>query len=149
MEPQGILPVVKRTRKTKPDIRAIKTLQYINQGESVRAAQIKAGYSVKTASRSTKFFKNKGVQRAIQSMKGFLEDVGLTNLKMASKIAEFVDAKKVDHSHTEPDKVVPDYRTQIEGVKLWNEVLDRNSEGQKGKIKQQLTVTQFVTGEDE
>ena len=149
MDEYIVPPKKRRKYRIKPSVKQIKALQLINQGSSVRSALKKAGYSQAVANKSTDFFKQPGVQRAVQSMKGFLENVGLTNQKMALKIAEFVDAKKWDHSVTEPDKEVPDYKTQIEGVKMWNEILNRNFDGAQGKKKRELTITEFVTGEEE
>ncbi len=137
---------VPRTRNRRPTIRQIKALQLINQGHSVRGAQIKAGYSLETANRSTEFFKQKGVQKALESMRAHLDRAGVTQEKIAVKISEFIDAKKIDHSHTEPDKEVPDYKTQVEGVKLADEMFQRS--GDMSRKKRELTITEFVMGEE-
>lgn len=140
----------KRIRRIKPTIKQIKSLQYISQGHSTRKAMILAGYSPKQANKSnTYLFGMKGAREALESMTAHLARVGLTTEYMAGKVREFVDAKKIDHSHTEPDKEVPDYRTQIEGVKLWRDILEKNVNGVKGTKKREVTLTEWITGEED
>lgn len=42
----------------------------------------------------------------------------VTNHHIAKKIKEFTEAQKYTNSYTEPDRLVPDYQTQVKGVEL-------------------------------
>lgn len=138
----------KKRRNRKPSIKQTKALQYMNQGNSMRKSMQMAGYK-SLANQGKRFFEFKGAQRALESMAGYLEQQGLTNQYMAQKIKQFTEAEKIHSSIKEPDRVVPDYRTQIEGVKLWREILDNNMKSQQGVKKRELTITEFITGEEQ
>lgn len=145
---------VKRRRIQKPTIKQVKALQLYNTGKySMRAALKEAGYGKGVIQKSTLFMKQKGVQSAMLALMGFMEGYGLTPEKKAKKIAEFVDAKKVVTSLS-GDVVAetPDYKTQLEGVKMWNDLdekMRQEENPQQGKVKRQLSITEFVTGEDD
>jgi len=148
MEIPSLVPQRRRKRKQAPTVKQIKALQNLAQGLSMRQSLIRAGYSMKQANKGKQFFFGmRGAREALESMTQHLIDQGLTPAFMAKKVKEFVDAKKIDHSHTEPDKLVPDYRTQIEGVKLWREIRNENIKGAQGK-KREITLTEFITGKD-
>lgn len=142
-------PYKERKRGRQPTIKQIKALQNIKQGMSVRGSMIKAGYSIKQANKSTQFFKKPGVQKALESQLIYLDKYGLTHDKYAQKLAEFVDAKKIVTSLS-GDVVAEtqDYRTQIEGMKLWNGVLERHQVGGQKK-KREMTITEFVNEEED
>lgn len=153
--PRSIVPdarqinhVLKRERKRKKNtvsVKAIRAVQYMNEGMSVAGSLRKAGYAEWTAKLGTNYLKQKpGVfLKAAESLGNQLQSVGLTNMKIASKIAEFVDAKKIDHSHTEPDKEVPDYKTQVEGVKLWQGIMEPKAV--QGKKTREISFTEWVS----
>ena len=139
-----------RKRARQPTILQIKALQNYNQGMNITKAMREAGYSKNTASYvGKKFFKMEGTQTAVQSIMRALETYGITVEKMAQKIAEFVDAKKIHGSFTEPDREVADYQTQIQGIKLLREIMKEEMPAGTGQKKRELTITEFVTGEKE
>src|SRR3990167_504093 len=144
--PENIIPQKPRERNRRPTVRQIKAVKFISDGMSVRGALKKAGYSPGVYEASTAFFKHKGAKIALESQIAHLNRAGITQEKLANKLAEFIDATKIDHSHTGPDKEVPDYYTQIQGVKLADEMFQRS--GQQGTKKREMTITEFITGEE-
>ena len=148
-EPESIMPPQKRKYKIVPSPQQIKAVQLVAQGYSASKALREAGYSKRTARLSTGMLKGRGFQVALESMFTHLENAGINNEYMAGKYKEWLDAKKTDHSHTEPDKEVPDYEIQIKAAKLLHERQDKII-GLKGGggVKRKLTIEEFVTGED-
>lgn len=147
--------VTKREKKEKQrrhrpaTLKQIKALQYINQGFSKRQAMIKAGYSAKTAASPSIHLMNKvGVKDILYGMAGDLVDAGLTKEFITLKIKEWFEAQKVDHSHTGPDTLVPDYDTQIKAYDRWEKIMEQQINPEK-KVKRKLTIEEFVTGEEE
>lgn len=138
----------KPRRMRNPTIRQIKALQYVNQGMSKRQAMKKAGYSKAVWNHnSSTLMKKQGVQQMLGSMQGKLTDAGLTTEYMAKKFKEWLEAQKIHTSHTEPDREVPDYDTQIKAYDRWEKVIGV-TQGTKGKVKRQMTVTEFVMGDE-
>lgn len=150
MEEGQIVPEVKvrKKRRDKPTLKQIKALQYKNQGMSTRKAMMKAGYGDVAANHPGKhFWPSKGVQTALASFKGEVIDQGLNTKYMAAKFKEWLEATKVQTSHTEPDRKVPDYDVQIKAYDRWGKIME--DKPLEGKIKRQMTVTEFVFGEKE
>lgn len=137
-----------KVRRRKPTVRQVLALKYINQGMSKRQAMLKAGYSPFVAATPGKRLMNsEGVAQLLGKMQGELQDAGLTSKYMALKFKEWIEAKKWMTSHTEPDREVPDYDTQIKAFDRWEKAMGGIST-QKGKVKRQLTVTEFIEGGD-
>ena len=135
--------------KIKPTIRQIKALQYINMGMSKRKAMIKAGYSHNVADEPTKKLINTpGVQLLLESMRNELVDQDLTVKYAAKKMKEWFEAKKTHSSHTEPDREVPDYDVQLKAYDRWAKIVNVGTEPSQGKVKRQMTVTEFVLGNE-
>ncbi len=159
MEPQSIIPQKPRTRNTRATIKQVKAVKFISDGMSVRGALIKAGYSIKTANLSTRFFEKKGAKMALESQIAHLNRAGVTQEKLANKLAEFIDAgvtktvkgvevkKNGKVRRTYREIFLPDYKTQIEGVKLADGIFQRNNPTNQKK-KREMTITEFVMGED-
>lgn len=77
------------------------------------------GYTKKTASHPKKdFLDSRGVAVLREEYKNHLSGLGLGTAKIAQKMAEWLDAQKPFSSHTEPDRLVPDYQTQIKAGEL-------------------------------
>lgn len=149
MEPESIIKQKPRQRNTRPTEKQIKAVHLIAQGMPTATALRKAGYAPTTAKMSNNFlYSNKGIQKVLDNYQKMFVRVGLTEDKFAQKVAEFVDAKKIDHSHTEPDKQVPDYQTQLRGVEIWRNTLEKDLQVKQGK-KRELTITEFITGESD
>jgi hypothetical protein len=106
-----------------------------------------AGYSKSTLIQSYKFKKSPTVQRMMIGLAGKLQDKGLTVDYLADKFMEWLNAEKPFSSHTEPDKSVPDYDTQIKAYDRVKEVL--NPKFETPGVKRKLTIEEFVTGEEE
>jgi len=146
---------IKRRRRA-PTIKQVKAIKYVNQGNSVRKALILAGYSIKTANKSTDFFKHRGVQNAIGTLKQHILDQGLSTEKIATKFKEWIDAQhKVPQvvDRDEKGKPIyeyvnePDYDTQVKGYDRWKDVMDENG-GSSGKVKRKLTIEEFISEDD-
>lgn len=85
---------------------------------------MKAGYSKTTASHPKEdFLEAPGTKTAIEEMKEKLVGRGITIDYMAEKYKEWMEAKKIKGSMTEPDKVVPDYETQLKAKDDVNRIL--------------------------
>lgn len=134
-----------RIKRLRPTIKQTKALQFLKEekGISVRQAMMKAGYSVAAANKGKEFFKNKGVQNYLAGLKEYVTNQGLDNQKMASKFKEWIDAEKVLTSHTEPDRSVPDYDTQLKAYDRWEKVMGMGESGDP-KVKRRLTVEEFI-----
>ena len=96
----------------------------LNPKLSKRQAMIRAGYSKNTASHPKgDFLEAPGTKTAIEEMKEKLIGRGITMDYMAEKYKEWMEAKKVKGSMTEPDKIVPDYETQLKAKEDVNRLL--------------------------
>jgi|SRR5882724_675059 len=135
-----------RRRKKQPTVKQIKAIQYINQGMSQRQAMLKAGYSDVTARTSSTrvLMKSRGVRDLLAGMAGELQDAGLHNKYMVDKFKEWLEATKVNNSPTEPDRVVPDYQTQLAGYDRWKKIMDDQAPGNTGKVKRKITLEEFL-----
>ncbi len=132
-----------RTREKAPTIKQIKATRYIAQGMRVTPALRKAGYSKQTSRLGKAYLAQvPGLRNALYSMERLLEKEGVTNEAVAKKIAEFVNAKEETKKGTE----VPDYSTQIQGVKIYLDVTSSAKVPQQQK-KREMTITEFITGE--
>lgn len=144
----------KKLKKRRPTQRQIKFLHYKKQGLSTRQALLKAGYSVNVANKGNRFFNQQGLQNHLSTLITHLESVGLTEQKFANKIKEFVDADKQVITAFGPlrDKDgkeirVVDRKTQLEGVKLWSDLLKENkkeTEGVGKKVKREMRITEYI-----
>ena len=131
-------PKIKKWRRGQPTVMQVKALQNINMGMSVRKALIEAGYSIKTANKSTLFFKAKGVQNAIMGLKMEIQNIGITNKRIAAKFNEWIDAKKKTKFGEDND-----YDTQIKSYDRMKDIWNAE-ENPGGKIKRKLTIEEFV-----
>jgi len=106
----------KRFNKVKPTKLQKKTLliKKENPDMPLGKAMIKAGYSKKTAKAPKQnFLARRGTQAAIEKWREMLREAGLGEMTLIRKYKEWIDAVKIKSSLTEPDKVVPDYETQL------------------------------------
>jgi hypothetical protein len=141
MEPEQ--PVKPRKHRNQvPTLKQIRAIQLINQGYSKHKAMIMAGYSKYVAEAPTNNLMSKrGVKAILESMKTELIDAGLTSKYMVNKFKEWLEAQQLRTSLTEPDKMVPDYKTQLTAYKEWKEVMGPVS--QKG-IKRRVTFEEWI-----
>lgn len=94
-------------------------MELIRSGESPKDAMISAGYSPKTANDpKTNLLNLQGSQKIIEQYKAEYTKVGITPMYMAKKTAEWLEATKIKSSMTEPDKIVPDYPTQLKAAEF-------------------------------
>ena len=83
-----------------------------------------AGYAKNTAIAPTKnLLSSDGFQEIRARYTQKLIEMGLDETKMAQKLAEWLDAVKVSNSLTEPDRLVPDYQTQLKAGDIIREDL--------------------------
>lgn len=96
----------------------------------VGKAMIKAGYAESTSTHpKQKLVDSRGGAVAIEQFKDLLRGRGITEEKLAEKYAEWLDAKKVNNSLTEPDRLVPDYQTQLKTAEMIREDFGLKSQG--------------------
>ena len=100
-------------------------------------AMIQAGYN-KITSEAPKqnFVGSRGVEVLREEYKNHLTTLGIGPEKIAKKMAEWLDAEKVHGSLTEPDRLVPDYQTQIKAGEMLRE--DLGIKVEKDSILQQF-----------
>ena len=135
-------------RRRTPTLKQIKTLQLINQGYSTRRAMKEAGYANGSLNKSHIIIsKNPTVQRMKIGLEHKLWEKGLTTEFLADKFMEWINAQKPFSSHTEPDKMIPDYDTQLKAFDRAKEIMNPQ-EPNKG-IKRKLTITEFVNDGEE
>ena len=103
-------------RKVKPTKLQRKTLQILRENPDMPLgkAMRKAGYKPSTSQApSRNFLDLKGTQVGIEQWRKALREAGLDEALLIRKYKEWIDAVKIKSSLTEPDKVVPDYETQL------------------------------------
>ena len=77
-------------------------------------AMKEAGYKPSTSRHPKKnFIALKGTAVAVEKWREALRGSGLDESLLIRKYKEWIDATKIKSSLTEPDKIVPDYETQL------------------------------------
>ena len=100
-----------------PTDKQAKAMELIRQGEKPQKAMISAGYSPKTALHPKEnLLQLEGAQEIIEQYKAEYTKVGITPIYLAIKTKEWLEAKKIKTSLTEPDREVPDYPTQLKAA---------------------------------
>jgi hypothetical protein len=95
-----------------------------NPSMSKRKAMLAVGYSENTATAPTKnLLSTDGWAELKEKYRQSLIEKGLDHDKLAKKMSEWIDAVKISSSLTEPDRVVPDYQTQIKAGEMLREDL--------------------------
>lgn len=150
-------PWTRNPRDTKPTIKQIKAVQYAAMGMTKTAALRKAGYSHGSVAHGATMFKQKkGFIQAADALEHILKQKVPVN-KVADKIAEFIDAKKIISARvtkngelagadyrTNDSVEVPDYQTQIKGVELYRDITGKEREGLISK--REMSITEFIYG---
>ena len=138
--------VIFMKNKVRPTRKQLKTLEIkqANPNMPLGQAMKQAGYS-KTTSYHPKqnFIELKGTQLAIDQFKEKLAGLGITPVFMAGKYNEWLNATKIKSSMTEPDRVVPDYETQLKVKDDVNKVLGLELEKNQGNVKKRIVAEEF------
>jgi hypothetical protein len=103
-----------------PTAKQKKAIGYLaaNPKATVSEAMREAGYSESTIDHPTQNFVGlPGVQSAAEEFRAYANEK-LGNHLIVSKINELLEAEKIDHSHTEPDHVMPDYQARAKGIEF-------------------------------
>lgn len=100
-----------------------------NVGKPIGKAMLDAGYSPATAKNPDHLTESKGFQE-------LLRENGLDEKKLKNKLKEWIDAVKIQSSMTEPDRIVPDYPTQLKAGEMLSDYLEvnKNPEGKFNKM---------------
>ena len=104
---------------TQKQQRALENL--VADSSNLSKAMIDAGYSPRTARAPQKLTESKGFQELKKQYQDALIASGIDHNKLVKKMAEWIDAVKISSSLTEPDRVVPDYQTQIKAGEMLRE----------------------------
>lgn len=105
-----------------PTLRQKKAIEnLVANGSTLAGAMRDAGYSANTARAPQKLTESKGFQELKEEYKKELETLGINGKKLAKKVSEWIDAVKIQSSMTEPDRVVPDYQTQLKAGEIIRE----------------------------
>lgn len=91
--------------------------------KTVSEAMRQAGYSEATIDTPTKLTESQGWLKLKEEYRISLMEKGIDGKRLAEKMNEWLDAKKVTTSLTEPDRVVPDYQTQLKAGEMLREDL--------------------------
>lgn len=90
-------------------VRHKKYVKGIVEGKSKQQSAIDAGFARATAKNAYDKVETGGVKEAIEKA---LDRAGVTTERIADKVNEGLEAKKIHTSHTEPDAIVPDFAVQ-------------------------------------
>ena len=101
----------------------VAALKMVENGGIASRAMIDAGYSPQTAKSPHKLTNSQGFQEIKERYYKKLEELNLGPEKMAEKIQEWLDAQKPFSSHTEPDRMIDDYATQLKAGEMLREDL--------------------------
>jgi len=93
----------------------------VGNGGNVTKAMIGAGYSPATANTPQKLTESKGFEELKKEYREELMAQGIHSKKLAIKMAEWIDAVKISTSLTEPDRITPDYQTQLKAGEMLRE----------------------------
>lgn len=105
--------------RVKPTAKQAKAMELIRKGTKPMPAMRQAGYSEKTSRHPGKnLLRLAGPRTLIEQQKDAYARVGITPIYLADKMKEWLDAKKVHSSVTEPDRLVPDYQTQQKAAQM-------------------------------
>lgn len=106
-------------KNNQPTEKQATAMELIRGGKGKRAAMIQAGYAKSTSQApGQNLLRSVGAGNIIEQQKEAYTIVGITPHYMARKSKEWLEAKKIQTSHTEPDKKVADYPTQLEAAKM-------------------------------
>lgn len=123
-----------------------KLFHYLAQGMSRRSAMLKAGYSLSMANSSTGLFKSPQMKKYMSSVVHIMEKNGIDKEYIAKKFGEWFEAEKHVTSHTEPDKMLPDYDIQLKAYDRYKTLEEsasaRETDGKK--ISRKITVEDFI-----
>ena len=108
---------------------------------NISKSMIEAGYDPTTAKNPKNLTESKGFQELKEQYKSSLLAQGIDGKRLAKKMDEWLEAQKPFSSHTEPDKMVPDYQTQIKAGEMLREDI--------GLSKDTNIIQQFNAGEME
>lgn len=105
--------------KVKPTPKQKKAINLIREGKRPVEAMRAAGYSKETSDAPTQnLLSAAGSQAYLEELRKQYRAVGITPEFFGDKMFEWLSASKTDHSITEPDKVVPDYQTQLKAAAM-------------------------------
>lgn len=136
------------TKDNLPTEKQAKAMELIRNGEKPKEAMIKAGYSPETAKDpKTNLLNLKGVRNIIEQYRAEYLRVGITPHYMAKKTKEWLEATKIKGSLTEPDKVVPDYETQLKAAEMVRKDWGMGQEQQNIQINNFTEVINKIDGQ--
>ena len=123
---------IKHRHRT-PSPKQIKALQLISQGYSKRRAMMESGYST-NYSNTGSVTKSRAAVQILDSMKTALyKNPKLAGDYLAGKFEKWLEAQKGDKD---------DYKTQIEAMKLYKDIMQPQKEDQG--VKRRVTFEEFV-----
>lgn len=107
------------TKGNKPTKKQATALELIRDGVPPTVAMRKAGYSELTSQApSRNLLRSASAKSIIEQYRDAYTRVGITPDFMAAKTSEWLEATKIKTSMTEPDKIVPDYETQLKAAEM-------------------------------
>src|SRR6185312_4486113 len=112
----------------------------VENGGNKSKAMLEAGYSPATAKTPQKLTESKGFELLLQDYRNELLAKGINGKKMAQKMDEWLEAKKVISAHNAKDAnaetddfiEVPDYQTQLKAGEMLREDLGIKSSSGPG-----------------
>lgn len=118
-----------------------------NPDKPLAQAMREAGYSYITSRRPKQnFVALKGTQIAMDQWREALRGSNLGEARLLRKLNEWIDAKKLKTSLTEPDREVPDYETQLKAGEMIRRDLGLPVGTQPVNVGVQVNVTPILGG---
>lgn len=111
-----------RRYNVKPTPKQIRALELIRQGEKPTVAMRKVGYSAKVAKAPKQnLLSHTGALTIIEQHKAEYAALGIIPNYYVQKVKDLMEATKIDHSHTEPDQTVPDWKARAKGLEFYRQ----------------------------
>lgn len=130
--------------------------EYLLKGYNKHQAMLRAGYTKRTADTAISPKNLRTVLTFVDTMEDKLKRLGLTEVYMAKKLIEWMEAKKTVSARVTNKKAdvdtddfidVPDYDTQLKAYdrveKIFNPV---NKQKESGVKKKEITFTEWISG---
>jgi hypothetical protein len=131
------------TQDNKPTLKQAKAMELIREGVLPTVAMKEAGYSEETSSHPKQnLLRSPGVKSIIEQFKSEYTRLGITPAYLVKKEKEWLEAKKIVTSPTEPDKVFPDYSIQIKAGEMIRKDMGLNQDT-PDNLKKRIIAEEF------
>lgn len=104
----------------KPTKMQATAMELIRQGKTPTAAMREAGYTPQTTKAPKQnLLSAPGVQSIIEQYRSEYDRQGIKPTYYVERVKDLIEAEKVHSSHTEPDRLVPDWQARAKGLEIY------------------------------